>query len=72
MLSDVRDKSGKDAHRCVGCGAIIPRNYKKARWMAIRAGTLFLPILGLPALISLRRLSLYNETFKINPHPNQG
>jgi hypothetical protein len=48
----------------------FPKHYKKARWVAILAGTLFLPILGLPAFISLRRLSLYNQSLKPNPNPN--
>jgi hypothetical protein len=48
----------------------FPKHYKNARWVAILAGTLFLPILGLPAFISLRRLSLYNESLKTNPRPN--
>ena len=48
----------------------FPKHYNKARWVAILAGTLFLPILGLPAFISLRRLSLYNESLKTNPPPN--
>lgn len=48
----------------------FPKHYKKARWVAILAGTLFLPILGLPAFISLRRLSLYNEFRKTYPHSN--
>ncbi len=45
----------------------FPKHYKKARWIAIFAGTLFLPILGLPAFISLRRLTMYNEMLKNNP-----
>ena len=44
----------------------FPKHYRKARWIAILAGTLFLPILGLPAFISLRRLSLYSELLKTN------
>ncbi|MCY2977725.1 MAG: hypothetical protein NTU79_03565 [Planctomycetota bacterium] len=48
----------------------FPKHYKKARWVAILAGTLFLPILGLPAFISLRRLSLYKKSLKTNPNPN--
>ena len=48
----------------------FPKHYRTARWVAILAGTLFLSILGLPAFISLRRLSLYNESLKTNPHPN--
>jgi hypothetical protein len=46
----------------------FPKHYKKARWLAIFAGTLFLPILGLPAFISLRRLTMYNEMQKNNPN----
>lgn len=38
----------------------FPKHYKKARWVVILVGTIFLPILGLPAIISLRRLSRYN------------
>jgi hypothetical protein len=49
----------------------FPKHYKKARWVAIIAGTLFFPILGLPAFISLRRLSLYNETLKTTSNPNE-
>jgi hypothetical protein len=45
----------------------FPKHYKQARWVAILAGTLFLPILGLPAFISLRRLSLYKESLEITP-----
>ena len=48
----------------------FPNHYKKARWVAILAGALFLPILGLPAFISLRRLSLYNDLLKTNQRPN--
>jgi hypothetical protein len=48
----------------------FPKHYKRARWVAILAGSLFLPILGLPAFITLWRLSLYNESLRINPKPN--
>jgi hypothetical protein len=44
----------------------FPKHYKKARWITILAGTIFLPILGIPAYISLRRLTLYNEARKSN------
>jgi hypothetical protein len=37
----------------------FPSSYKKARWVGIFAGAMFLPILGLPAFISLRRLTRY-------------
>jgi len=39
----------------------FPSCYRKARWVGIIAGAMFLPILGLPAFISLRRLSRYNS-----------
>jgi hypothetical protein len=48
----------------------FPKHYKKARWVAILAGSLFFPIFGLPAFISLWRLSLYSKTLKTNPHLN--
>ncbi|MFO0942965.1 MAG: hypothetical protein U0930_19685 [Pirellulales bacterium] len=44
------------------------KHYKKARWVTILVGTLFLPILGIPAFVTLRRLSLYNESLKTNPY----
>lgn len=40
--------------------ADFPAYYKRARWIGIIAGALFLPILGLPAFISVRRLTRYN------------
>lgn len=48
----------------------FPKHYTKARWVAIIAGALFLPILGLPAFISLHRLSQYNRLLKTHPHPD--
>ncbi|HBJ38274.1 MAG TPA: hypothetical protein DDZ51_26685 [Planctomycetaceae bacterium] len=36
-------------------------HYTKARWSGIIAGAMFLPILGLPAMISVRRLTRYHE-----------
>jgi hypothetical protein len=35
-------------------------HYTKARWILIVVGTVFLPILGVPAFISLRRMTQYN------------
>lgn len=48
--------------------AEFPLHYQKARWIAIIAGTLFLPILGLPAFISLRRLSKYDSLINAESH----
>jgi hypothetical protein len=39
----------------------FPSHYKKARWVGIIAGALFLPIIGVPAFISIRRLTRYDS-----------
>ncbi len=40
--------------------ADFPSHYTKARWVGIIAGAMFLPILGFPAMISVRRLTRYH------------
>ncbi len=40
--------------------ADLPSHYTKARWSGIIAGAMFLPILGFPAMISVRRLTRYH------------
>ncbi|TWU16286.1 hypothetical protein [Allorhodopirellula heiligendammensis] len=39
----------------------FPQRYQQARWIGIIAGALFLPILGIPAFISVRRLTRYHQ-----------
>jgi len=42
-------------------GDTFPAQYKKARWIGLIAGAVFFPILGLPAFLSIRRLTQYHE-----------
>lgn len=39
----------------------FPARYGKARWVGLIAGSLFLPVIGLPAFIAVRRLARYHS-----------
>jgi hypothetical protein len=52
--------------------ADFPSHYTKARWAGIVAGAMFLPILGLPALISVRRLTRYHELIHVKSREELG